>query len=65
MAARSRIAASLASPLDTLPVAVRRAVVLRVVDRLEFAEIAARLECTELVARRRVQVGLRALRSAA
>jgi DNA-directed RNA polymerase specialized sigma24 family protein len=63
MAARPH-ASPLSSPLDTLPAAVRRAVVLRVVDRLEFPEIAARLDCTELVARRRVQVGLRALRAA-
>lgn len=51
------------APLDTLPAAVREAIVLRVVDRHEFAEIAARQQCTELVARRRVAMGLRALRA--
>jgi DNA-directed RNA polymerase specialized sigma24 family protein len=54
---------SVPSSLDALPAAVREAVVLRVVDRLEFAEIAARQECTELLARRRVAMGLRALRA--
>jgi DNA-directed RNA polymerase specialized sigma24 family protein len=57
-----RVGSPLASPLDVLPADVRRAVVLRVVDRLDYAEIAPRLGCTELAARRRVALGLRALR---
>jgi DNA-directed RNA polymerase specialized sigma24 family protein len=52
------------SPLDFLPANVRRAVVLRVVDRLDYAEIADRLQCTEITARRRVVAGLRVVRGA-
>jgi DNA-directed RNA polymerase specialized sigma24 family protein len=57
-----RAGSALPSPLDVLPADVRQAVVLRVVDRLEYTEIATRAGCTELVARQRVALGLRALR---
>jgi DNA-directed RNA polymerase specialized sigma24 family protein len=53
---------ALRSPLDALPGDVRQAVVLRIVDHVEYAEIASRLGCTELEARRRVALGLRVLR---
>jgi len=55
---------ALSSPLDVLPADVRRAVVLRVVDRLDYAQIADRLECPEIAARRLVAMGVRVLRGA-
>ena len=50
--------AAVASALGELPDGERRAVELRVVDELEYAEIAARLSCTEGAARTRVHRGL-------
>jgi RNA polymerase sigma-70 factor (ECF subfamily) len=50
--------AAVAEALETLPDAERRAVELRVVDELGYAEIAARLSCTEGAARVRVHRGL-------
>jgi len=47
--------------LTQLPADQRRAVELRVVDDLEYAEVAAAMEVTEQVARARVSRGLRAL----
>ncbi len=48
--------------LDRLPAMEREAVRWRVVDELGYAQIAARLECSELVVRKRVSRGLRRLR---
>ena len=52
----------LARALDALPAATREAVLLRVVEQLDYAEIAARLGCTGQAARLKVSRGLRALR---
>lgn len=49
---------AVAAALGRLPVAERTAVQLRVVDELAYAEIAARLSCTEGAARVRVHRGL-------
>ncbi len=48
--------------LDRLPAMEREAVRWRVVDELGYAQMAARLECSELVVRKRVSRGLRRLR---
>jgi RNA polymerase sigma-70 factor, ECF subfamily len=50
--------AAVALALGDLPDAERKAVELRVVDELGYAEIAARLSCTEGAARTRVHRGL-------
>jgi RNA polymerase sigma-70 factor (ECF subfamily) len=50
--------AAVAAALDDLPDGERTAVELRVVDELDYAEIAARLSCTEGAARTRVHRGL-------
>jgi RNA polymerase sigma-70 factor (ECF subfamily) len=50
--------ASLAAALSEITERERRAVQLRVVQELDYAEIAARLECTEAAARVRVHRGL-------
>jgi RNA polymerase sigma factor (sigma-70 family) len=49
--------------LETLPAAQRDAVRLRVVDGMDYPEIARRLSCSEAAARKRVSLGLRFLRS--
>jgi RNA polymerase sigma factor (sigma-70 family) len=49
--------------LQALPAGQRDAVRLRVVDGLEYSEIARRLSCTETAARKRVSLGLQFLRS--
>jgi len=49
--------------LDELPGDQRTAVVGRVVDERNYAELAVELECSEMVVRQRVSRGLRALRS--
>jgi RNA polymerase sigma-70 factor (ECF subfamily) len=49
--------------LAALPEPTRRAVVGRVIEEREYAEIAAELACSEQVVRRRVSRGLAALRS--
>ncbi|HWT93570.1 MAG TPA: RNA polymerase sigma factor [Solirubrobacteraceae bacterium] len=48
--------------LEELPGEQREAIVARHVDGLEYAEIAARLRCSESVVRQRVSRGLRVLR---
>jgi RNA polymerase sigma-70 factor, ECF subfamily len=52
----------LSRALDALPPATSRAVLLRVVEQLDYAEIAARLGCSSQAARLKVSRGLRALR---
>ena len=49
--------------LSELPDALRDAVVARVVEERPYAEIAASMECSELLVRQRVSRGLRALRA--
>jgi RNA polymerase sigma factor (sigma-70 family) len=51
------------SLLDGLPDPERAALVARVIDERPYAEIAARLGCSELVVRKRVSRGLSRLRS--
>jgi RNA polymerase sigma factor (sigma-70 family) len=64
--ARIEAVASIEVDLDrllaTLPPDQRAAVVARVVEEREYGEIAAQLRCSELVVRKRVSRGLRALR---
>lgn len=50
--------------LDELPSALREAVIARVLDEREYGEIAAELECSELVVRKRVSRGLLRMRAA-
>ena len=50
--------AAVAAALGGLPDGERAAVELRVVDELDYREIAARLSCTEGAARTRVHRGL-------
>jgi RNA polymerase sigma-70 factor (ECF subfamily) len=54
--------AELEAALAGLAPAVRAAVVLRVVEQLDYDELAARLGCSNQAARLRVSRGLRALR---
>jgi RNA polymerase sigma-70 factor (ECF subfamily) len=54
--------AELQRGLASLPAPTRAAVVLRVVDQLDYDELAARLGCSNQAARIRVSRGLRALR---
>jgi RNA polymerase sigma factor (sigma-70 family) len=49
--------------LEELPAAQRTAVEGRVLEERDYAELAAELECSEMVVRQRVSRGLRALRS--
>jgi RNA polymerase sigma factor (sigma-70 family) len=49
--------------LRALPPGQRDAVLARVVDERPYAEIADRMQCSELLARQRVSRGLRALRN--
>ena len=49
--------------LGALPDNQRNAVRMRIVDGLEYQEIAARLSCTETTARKWVSLGLRFLRT--
>jgi RNA polymerase sigma-70 factor (ECF subfamily) len=58
------VRAELEAALENLPPAVRAAVVLRVVEQLDYDELAARLGCSSQAARLRVSRGLRALRRA-
>jgi RNA polymerase sigma factor (sigma-70 family) len=58
------IEAELRSVLATLPPEQRSALVARVVEERDYGEIAAQLECSELVVRKRVSRALAALRSA-
>ncbi|HEX2393066.1 MAG TPA: sigma-70 family RNA polymerase sigma factor [Solirubrobacterales bacterium] len=54
----------LAELLNELPVDLRDAVTARVLDQSAYPEIAAKLRCSELVARKRVSRGLMRLRAA-
>jgi RNA polymerase sigma factor (sigma-70 family) len=56
------VRAELEAALENLGPAVRAAVVLRVVEQLDYDELAARLGCSSQAARLRVSRGLRALR---
>jgi RNA polymerase sigma factor (sigma-70 family) len=49
--------------LESLPAGQRDALRLRVVDGLDYPEIARRLSCTEATARKRVSLGLRVARA--
>jgi RNA polymerase sigma-70 factor (ECF subfamily) len=49
--------------IDALPAAQRDAVLARVVAERPYAQIAASMDCSELLVRQRVSRGLRALRS--
>ena len=49
--------------LEALPEDQRSAVVGRVLEERDYSELAAELECSELVVRQRVSRGLRAMRS--
>jgi RNA polymerase sigma-70 factor (ECF subfamily) len=60
--ARRRLA-ELELAVDGLPPAQATAVRLRVVDELPYDEIASRLACTPVTARKHVSLGLRALRN--
>ena len=51
------------SALASLPPEQRAAVEARVVEELEYADVAAALQCSEQVARKRVSRGLAALRA--
>lgn len=48
--------------VSTLPAEQREAVVARIIDERDYAEIAATLQCSELVVRKRVSRGLAGLR---
>jgi RNA polymerase sigma factor (sigma-70 family) len=52
----------LEAALDQLPARHREAVQMRVVEELDYPELAARLDVTEPTARKRVSVGLQLLR---
>jgi RNA polymerase sigma-70 factor (ECF subfamily) len=54
---------ALVTLVEALPEDVRRALLERVVGERPYAEIAAELSCSELVARQRVSRGLKRLRS--
>ena len=49
--------------LAELPVPQREALEARVIEELSYPEVAARLKCSELVARQRVSRGLARLRA--
>ncbi|MGH9920669.1 MAG: RNA polymerase sigma factor [Nitrososphaerales archaeon] len=49
--------------LEALPADQRSAVVGRVLEERDYAELAAELECSEMVIRQRVSRGLRAMRA--
>jgi RNA polymerase sigma factor (sigma-70 family) len=57
----SELRRELAGALDTLSAETRRALELRIVEELPFADVARRLAITEPTARARVSRGLRAL----
>jgi RNA polymerase sigma-70 factor (ECF subfamily) len=61
LAGLERLRPVLAAELDRLPPDQREAVRLRVVDELEYDELAARLDISAQTARARVSRGLRAL----
>jgi RNA polymerase sigma-70 factor (ECF subfamily) len=53
---------ALEAAIDELPARHRQAVQMRVVDELDYPELALRLNCTETTARKWVSLGLRFLR---
>ena len=53
----------LARALEALPEATRSALLARLVEELEYGEIAERLQCSEQVIRQRVHRGLKQLRA--
>jgi RNA polymerase sigma-70 factor (ECF subfamily) len=53
----------LARALEALPEATRSALLARLVEELEYGEIAKRLQCSEQVVRQRVHRGLKTLRA--
>jgi RNA polymerase sigma factor (sigma-70 family) len=53
---------ALEAAMDELPPTHRQAVQMRVVDELDYPELALRLNCTETTARKWVSLGLRFLR---
>jgi RNA polymerase sigma-70 factor (ECF subfamily) len=55
--------ARLAAAVDALPPSQRDAVLARVVDEKTYPEIAAAMDCSELLVRQRVSRGLRTLRT--
>jgi RNA polymerase sigma-70 factor, ECF subfamily len=64
LAGLEELRATVAAELQLLPPDQRDAVRLRVVDELDYAEVAARLDITQQTARARVSRGLRALNDA-
>jgi RNA polymerase sigma-70 factor (ECF subfamily) len=60
---RLRAANCLARELAELPEPTRRALLARVVEERAYHEIAAELDCSELVVRQRVHRGLSRLRA--
>jgi len=58
---REALRAAFAHALDTLPPMRRNAVRLRVIDGLDYPEVAARLGCSEQTARAHVSRGLKRL----
>jgi RNA polymerase sigma-70 factor (ECF subfamily) len=63
IASRDREAAGLESAIAGLPDEHRDAVLARVVDERSYAEIAAEMQCSEMLVRQRVSRGLKQLRS--
>jgi RNA polymerase sigma-70 factor, ECF subfamily len=53
---------ALEAAMDELPTTHRQAVQMRVVDELDYPELALQLNCTETTARKWVSLGLRLLR---
>jgi RNA polymerase sigma-70 factor (ECF subfamily) len=49
--------------VDGLPVEQRQAVIARILDECDYAEVAETLACSQMVARKRVSRGLAALRA--
>jgi RNA polymerase sigma factor (sigma-70 family) len=54
---------ALTQALEELPEATRAALLARLVEELQYGEIAARLQCSEQVVRQRVHRGLKTLRA--
>jgi len=61
LAGLRELAPVVAGALEELPAEQRRAVELRVIEELDYAEVAAKLAVSEQVARARVSRGLRAM----
>jgi DNA-directed RNA polymerase specialized sigma24 family protein len=53
---------ALEAAMDEIPTTHRQAVQMRVVDELDYPDLAVRLNCTETTARKWVSLGLRFLR---